>query len=95
MFTDGFCNLIARAIPPINPPPEVEARVDQFLEAIVSAEEPFQWQQTLSIGFKRTTNGNSGINAVFIAIGDFFTDPTQWCYLLGLLPCTYYSFRAP
>ena len=54
-----------------NPPPEVEARVDQFLEAIVTAEEPFQWQQNLSIGFKRTTNGNSGINADFIEIGDF------------------------
>jgi hypothetical protein len=55
-------------------PPEVEARVDQFLEAIVSAEEPFQWQQTLSIGFKRTTNGNSGINADFIEIGDFLLE---------------------
>ncbi len=23
MFTDGFCNLIAKAIPPIKPPPDV------------------------------------------------------------------------
>ena len=60
-----------------NPPPEVEARVDQFLEAIVTAEEPFQWQQNLSIGFKRTTNGNSGINADFIEIGDFLLEVDQ------------------
>ena len=60
-----------------NPPSEVEARVDQFLEAIVTAEEPFQWQQNLSIGFKRTTNGNSGINADFIEIGDFLLEVDQ------------------
>jgi len=65
---------ILKSVKEFNPPPEVEARVDQFLEAIVSAEEPFQWQQTLSIGFKRTTNGNSGINADFIEIGDFLLD---------------------
>jgi len=60
-----------KSVKEFNPPPEVEAKVNQFLEAIVSAEKPFQWQQNLSIGFKRTTNGNSGINADFIEIGDF------------------------
>ena len=58
-----------KSVKEFNPPPEVEARVDQFLEAIVSAEEPFQWQQNLSLGWKHTTNGNSGINADFIEIG--------------------------
>ena len=60
-----------KSVKEFNPPAEVEAKVNQFLEAIVSAEKPFQWQQNLSIGFKRTTNGNSGINADFIEIGDF------------------------
>jgi len=63
-----------KSVKEFNPPPEVEAKVNQFLEAIVSAEKPFQWQQNLSIGFKRTTNGNSGINADFIEIGDFLLD---------------------
>jgi hypothetical protein len=70
----ALANNYLKSVKEYNPPPEVEARVDQFLEAIVSAEEPFQWQQTLSIGFKRTTNGNSGINADFIEIGDFLLD---------------------
>jgi len=70
----ALANNYLKSVKEFNPPPEVEARVDQFLEAIVSAEEPFQWQQTLSIGFKRTTNGNSGINADFIEIGDFLLD---------------------
>ena len=63
-----------KSVKEFNPPPEVEARVDQFLEAIVSAEEPFQWQQNLSLGWKHTTNGNSGINADFIEIGDFLLE---------------------
>jgi tetratricopeptide (TPR) repeat protein len=63
-----------KSVKEFNPPAEVEAKVNQFLEAIVSAEKPFQWQQNLSIGFKRTTNGNSGINADFIEIGDFLLD---------------------
>ena len=70
----ALANNYLKSVKEFNPPPEVEAKVDQFLEAIVSAEEPFQWQQTLSIGFKRTTNGNSGINADFIEIGDFLLD---------------------
>ena len=70
----ALANNYLKSVKEYNPPSEVEARVDQFLEAIVSAEEPFQWQQTLSIGFKRTTNGNSGINADFIEIGDFLLD---------------------
>ena len=70
----ALANNYLKSVKEFNPPPDVEARVDQFLEAIVSAEEPFQWQQTLSIGFKRTTNGNSGINADFIEIGDFLLD---------------------
>ena len=63
-----------KSVKEFNPPAEVEAKVNQFLEAIVSAEKPFQWKQNLSIGFKRTTNGNSGINADFIEIGDFLLD---------------------
>jgi hypothetical protein len=70
----ALANNYLKSVKEYDPPSEVEARVDQFLEAIVSAEEPFQWQQTLSIGFKRTTNGNSGINADFIEIGDFLLD---------------------
>ena len=62
----ALANNYLKSVKEYNPPPEVEAKVDQFLEAIISAEEPFQWQQTLSIGFNRTTNGNSGINADFI-----------------------------
>ena len=49
-------------------------RVNQFLEAIEEAEEPIQFQQTISVGLKHTTNGNSGINADFIEIGDFLLD---------------------
>jgi len=63
-----------KSVKEFDPPPEVEAKVDEFLEAIVSAENPFQWQQNISIGFKRTTNGNSGINADFIEIGDFLLE---------------------
>jgi tetratricopeptide (TPR) repeat protein len=70
----ALANNYLKSVKEFNPPPEVEARVDQFLEAIVSAEEPFQWQQTLSVGFKHTSNGNSGINADFIEIGDFLLD---------------------
>ena len=70
----ALANNYLKSVKEFNPPPEVEARVDQFLEAIVSAEEPIQWQQNLSIGFKRTTNGNSGINADFIEIGDFLLE---------------------
>ena len=40
-----------KSVKEFDPPPEVEAKVDEFLEAIVSAENPFQWQQNLSIGF--------------------------------------------
>ncbi len=70
----ALANNYLKSVKEFNPPAEVEARVDQFLEAIVSAEEPFQWQQTLSLGWKHTTNGNSGINADFIEIGDFLLE---------------------
>lgn len=70
----ALANSYLKSVKEFNPPPEVEARVDQFLEAIVSAEEPFQWQQNLSLGWKHTTNGNSGINADFIEIGDFLLE---------------------
>ena len=70
----ALANNYLKSVKEFNPPPEVEARVDQFLEAIVSAEEPFQWQQNLSLGWKHTTNGNSGINADFIEIGDFLLE---------------------
>ena len=70
----ALANNYLKSVMEFNPPPEVQAKVDQFLEAIVSADEPFQWQQNLSIGFKRATNGNSGINADFIEIGDFLLE---------------------
>ena len=70
----ALANNYLKSVKEFNPPPEVEARVDQFLEAIVSAEAPFQWQQNLSLGWKHTTNGNSGINADFIEIGDFLLE---------------------
>jgi len=70
----ALANNYLKSVMEFNPPPEVQAKVDQFLEAIVSADQPFQWQQNLSIGFKRTTNGNSGINADFIEIGDFLLE---------------------
>ena len=70
----ALANNYLKSVKEFNPPPEVEARVDQFLEAIVSAEEPFQWQQNLSLGWKHTTNGNSGISADFIEIGDFLLE---------------------
>jgi len=70
----ALANNYLKSVKEFNPPPEVEARVDQFLEAIVSAEEPFKWRQNLSLGWKHTTNGNSGINADFIEIGDFLLD---------------------
>jgi hypothetical protein len=69
-----MANNYLKSVKEFNPPPEVEAKVDKFLAAIVAANKPFQWQQNLSIGFKRTTNGNSGINADFIEIGDFLLD---------------------
>jgi len=70
----AMANNYFKSVKEFNPPPEVEAKVDKFLAAIVAANKPFQWQQNLSIGFKRTTNGNSGINADFIEIGDFLLD---------------------
>ena len=70
----ALANNYLKSVKEFDPPPEVVAKVDKFLEAIVSAEEPFQWQQNLSVGFKRTTNGNSGINSDFIEIGDFLFD---------------------
>jgi tetratricopeptide (TPR) repeat protein len=70
----AMANNYLKSVKEFNPPPEVEAKVDKFLAAIVAANNPFQWQQNLSIGFKRTTNGNSGINADFIEIGDFLLD---------------------
>jgi hypothetical protein len=75
----ALANNYLQSVKEFNPPPEVEAKVDAFLEAIVSAEEPIQWQQNLSLGMKHTTNGNSGINADFIEIGDFLlaVDPAS------------------
>ena len=70
----ALANNYLKSVKEFNPPPEVEARVDQFLEAIVSAEEPIKWNQTLSLGWKHTTNGNSGINADFIEIGDLLLE---------------------
>ena len=70
----ALANNYLKSVKEFNPPPEVVNRVDQFLEAIEEAEEPIKFQQIISMGFKHTTNGNSGINADFIEIGDFLLD---------------------
>ena len=63
-----------KSVKEYDPPAEVEARVDQFLAAIIDAEENFQLKHNLSMGFKHTNNGNSAINADFIEIGDFLLE---------------------
>ena len=70
----ALANNYLKSVKESNPPPEVEAKVDEFLAAIVSAEQPFKWQQNISIGWKHTTNGNSAINADFIEIGDLLLE---------------------
>ena len=70
----ALANNYLKSVKEYDPPPAVLDKVDQFLSAIEDAENPIQWQQNISIGFKRTTNGNSGINADFIEIGDFLLD---------------------
>ena len=70
----ALANNYLESVKESNPPPEVEAKVDEFLAAIVTAEKPFQWRQNLSIGWKHTTNGNSAINADFIEIGDLLLE---------------------
>ena len=70
----ALANNYLKSVKEYDPPAAVLDKVDQFLEAIEDAESPIQWQQNISIGFKRTTNGNSGINADFIEIGDFLLD---------------------
>tara|TARA_B100001113_G_scaffold312068_1_gene276291 strand:- start:262 stop:1383 length:1122 start_codon:yes stop_codon:yes gene_type:complete len=70
----ALANNYLKSVKEFNPPPEVVNRVDQFLEAIEEAEEPIKFQQIIGMGFKHTTNGNSGINADFIEIGDFLLD---------------------
>ena len=57
-----------------DPPLEVQARVDDLLKSIEAANEIYVWQQNISLGWKHTTNGNSGINADFIEIGDFLLE---------------------
>ena len=57
-----------------DPPLEVQAHVDDLLKSIEAANEIYAWQQNLSLGWKHTTNGNSGINADFIEIGDFLLE---------------------
>ena len=70
----ALANNYLKSVKESNPPPEVEAKVDEFLAAIVSAEQPFKWRQNISIGWKHTTNGNSAINADFIEIGDLLLE---------------------
>ncbi len=70
----ALANNYLKSVKEFNPPPEVEAKVDEFLAAIVSAEQPFKWRQNISIGWKHTTNGNSAINADFIEIGDLLLE---------------------
>ena len=57
-----------------DPPLEVQARIDDLLKSIEAANEIYAWQQNISLGWKHTTNGNSGINADFIEIGDFLLE---------------------
>ena len=75
----ALANNYLKSVKEYDPPPEVVAKVDGFLDAIVNAEKSIQWQQNLGMGFKHTTNGNSGINADFIEIGDFLlpVDPNS------------------
>ncbi len=54
-----------------DPPAEVLAKVELFLSEIEEAQEPFQVNHVVSLGVKHTSNGNNGINADFIDIGDF------------------------
>ena len=70
----ALANNYLKSVKESNPPPEVEAKVDEFLAAIVSAEQPFKWRQNISIGWKHTSNGNSAINADFIEIGDLLLE---------------------
>ena len=70
----ALANNYLNSVKEFDPPQTVLDRVNQFLEAIEEAEEPIQFQQTISVGLKHTTNGNSGINADFIEIGDFLLD---------------------
>ena len=67
----ALANTYLKSVKEFNPPSEVVNRVDQFLAAIEDAEEPIKFQQIIAMGMKHTTNGNSGINADFIEIGDF------------------------
>ena len=91
----ALANTYLKSVETFDPPLEVKARVDEFLKAIDTAREIFAWQQTLSLGWKHTTNGNSGINASFIEIGDLLleVDPeskregdrvTQYNYALNI-----------
>tara|TARA_B100001939_G_scaffold114753_1_gene99230 strand:+ start:11463 stop:12827 length:1365 start_codon:yes stop_codon:yes gene_type:complete len=57
-----------------DPPASVMDKVEKFLIAIEDAKNPVSWQQNISLGSQYTTNGNSGINADFIEIGDFLLD---------------------
>ena len=70
----ALANTYLKSVKEFNPPPEVVNRVDQFLAAIEDAEEPIKFQQIIAMGMKHTTNGNSGINADFIEIGDFLLE---------------------
>jgi len=71
-------NALARtylnSVKEFNPPQTVLDRVNGFLDAIEESDNPIQFQQIISLGLKHTTNGNSGINADFIEIGDFLLD---------------------
>jgi len=57
-----------------DPPLEVQAHVDDLLKSIETANEIYAWRQILTFGLKHTSNGNSGINADFIEIGDFLLE---------------------
>lgn len=57
-----------------DPPLEVQAHVDDLLKSIETANEIYAWRQILTLGWKHTSNGNSGINADFIEIGDFLLE---------------------
>ena len=57
-----------------DPPLEVQAHVDDLLKSIETANKIYAWRQILTLGWKHTSNGNSGINADFIEIGDFLLE---------------------
>ena len=54
-----------------NPPEEVLNNVDDFLNAITEAEEPFKFSHVVSTSVTNSSNGNSGLSADIINIAGY------------------------